>query len=53
MLLVTAASPTLFALIVDAAGWQAAEWSLIACAAASWVAMELMSRWYERGRVRH
>ena len=53
VLLVTAASPTLFALIVDAAGWQAAEWSLIACAAASWVAMELMSRWYERGRVRH
>jgi len=50
VLLVTAASPTVFALIVDAAGWKAAEWSLIACAAAAWFAMELMSRWYERGR---
>jgi predicted MFS family arabinose efflux permease len=53
VLIVTAASPTLFALIVDHAGWVVAEWSLIACAAASWIAMELMSRWYERRRTRH
>ena len=50
VLLVTAASPTLFALIVDHAGWEAAEWSLIVCAAGSWIAMELMSRWVERRR---
>jgi len=50
ILIVNAASPTLFALIVDHAGWQVAEWSLIVCAAASWIAMELMSRWYERRR---
>jgi len=53
VLLVTAASPTLFALIVDSSGWKAAEWSLIVCAAAAWIAMELMSRWYERSRSQH
>jgi len=53
ILIVNAASPTLFALIVDHVGWQFAEWSLIVCAAASWIAMELMSRWYERRRARH
>ncbi|MEJ2175686.1 MAG: hypothetical protein P8Y76_12465 [bacterium] len=52
VLIVTACSPTLFALTVDRAGWEAAEWSLIICAAASWIAMELMSRWYERRRAR-
>jgi predicted MFS family arabinose efflux permease len=51
VLLVGAASPTLFALIVDAAGWKAAEWSLIACALAAWIAMELMARWYVRSRM--
>jgi MFS family permease len=50
ILIVNAASPTLFALIVDHAGWKVAESALIACAAASWIAMELMSRWYERRR---
>jgi hypothetical protein len=53
ILIVNAASPTLFALIVDHAGWAAAEWALIVCAAASWIAMELMSRWYERRRASH
>lgn len=52
ILVVNAASPTLFALLVDHAGWTVAESALIACAAASWVAMELMSRWYERRRVK-
>jgi len=53
ILIVNAASPTLFALIVDHAGWVAAEWALVVCAAASWIAMELMSRWYEGRRARH
>ena len=48
ILIVNAASPTLFALIVDHWGWQAAQEVLVACAATSWLAMELMSRWYER-----
>ncbi len=50
ILIVNAASPTLFALIVDAWGWQAAQIVLIAAAAASWLAMEAMSRWVERRR---
>jgi hypothetical protein len=50
ILIVNAASPTLFALIVDAWGWRAAEGVLLAAAAASWLAMEAMSRWYERAR---
>ena len=48
ILIVNAASPTLFALIVDGWGWSAAEGVLLAAAAASWLAMEAMSRWYER-----
>jgi hypothetical protein len=50
ILIVNAASPTLFALIVDAWGWRAAEGVLLAAAAASCLAMEAMSRWYERRR---
>jgi len=50
VLLVNAASPTVFALISDRWGWSAAETVLLACAAAAWLAMELMSRWYERNR---
>lgn len=52
VLVVNAAAPTLFALIVDQWGWQAAEIVLLASAASSWLAMELMSRWYERNRRR-
>ena len=52
ILIVNAASPTLFALIVDHWGWQAAQEVLVAAAATSWLAMELMSRWYERSRKR-
>lgn len=48
ILIVNAASPTLFALIVDRWGWQVAQAVLVAAAATSWLAMELMSRWYER-----
>ena len=50
ILIVNAASPTLFSLIVEQWGWQTAEIVLLACAAASWLAMEMMSRWYERRR---
>jgi len=50
ILVVNAASPTLFALIVDHWGWRPAEMVLVAAAATSWIAMELMSRWYERSR---
>jgi hypothetical protein len=48
ILIVNAASPTLFALILDRWGWQVGQGVLVAAAATSWLAMELMSRWYER-----
>jgi hypothetical protein len=50
ILIVNAAAPTLFALIVDGWGWNTAEIVLLAAAASSWLAMEAMSRWYERRR---
>ena len=50
VLIVNAASPTLFALIVDRWGWPSAQAVLVAAAATSWLAIELMSRWYERNR---
>jgi MFS family permease len=50
ILVVNAVSPTLFAMVVDRWGWQVAEIALIAVAAASFLAMELMSGWYERRR---
>ncbi len=50
ILIVNAASPTIFALIVDGWGWNVAEVVLLGAAGASWLAMEAMSRWYERRR---
>jgi hypothetical protein len=50
ILIVNAAAPTLFALMVDGWGWRPAQGVLVGAAAASWLAMELMSRWYERRR---
>jgi hypothetical protein len=50
VLIVNAASPTLFALIVERWGWAAGEGVLVAACAASWAAIELMSRWYRRNR---
>jgi MFS family permease len=47
ILLVNAFSPTLFALMVDAFGWQASLYTLLGCAILTWLAIELMSRWYE------
>jgi predicted MFS family arabinose efflux permease len=50
ILIVNAVSPTLFALVVDRWGWTAAQVVLLSAAAASCLAMELMSRWYRRKR---
>jgi MFS family permease len=50
ILIVNAASPTLFALIVDHWGWPVGQVVLAVAAAASWIAIELMSRWYRRSR---
>jgi MFS family permease len=52
ILVVNAVSPSLFALVVDHWGWQVAQIALLACASASCLAMELMSRWYESHRGR-
>jgi hypothetical protein len=50
ILLVNAASPTLFAIVIDTWGWRSAQIVLLATSGASWLAIELMSRWYERRR---
>jgi MFS family permease len=49
VLVVNAASPTLFALIVDTWGWSVGEVALLGCSVASCLAMELMARWVNRG----
>jgi MFS family permease len=50
ILLVNAFSPTLFAVIVDHVGWQNSLYVLLACAILTCIAIELMSRWYERAQ---
>jgi MFS family permease len=50
VLVVNAAAPTVFAWIVDRWGWGPARVSLLVGCSAAWLAMELMSRWYERRR---
>jgi hypothetical protein len=50
ILVINAASPAVFAWIVDRWGWGPARVSLLVGSFAAWVAMELMSRWYERRR---
>jgi hypothetical protein len=50
VLVVNAASPTVFAWIVDRWGWGTGRVSLLVACSAAWLAMELMSRWYERRR---
>ena len=47
VLLVNAFAPAIFALVVDRVGWQIALYALLGCAIATWLAIELMSRWYE------
>ncbi len=48
ILLVNAFSPTVFALLIDRSGWSVSLIVLLACSAASWLAIEVMSRWYGR-----
>ena len=50
VLLVNAAAPTVFTWIVDRWGWGVGRVSLLVGCSAAWLAMELMSRWYERHR---
>ncbi|MBM3353612.1 MAG: MFS transporter [Betaproteobacteria bacterium] len=50
ILIVNAISPTLFALIVDRWGWGVGQAALVGTTLASCIAIEVMSRWYERGR---
>ena len=52
ILIVNAASPTVFALLIDQFGWPSAQWTLAAIALIACASMEMMSRWYERARVR-
>ncbi len=46
ILIVGAAAPTVFALMVDGLGWHTSQIVLLGCATLSWIAIELMSRWY-------
>ena len=48
VIVMNAAAPMLFAMVVDAGGWRVAQWLLLACALGSWIAIEVMTRWYER-----
>jgi hypothetical protein len=50
VLVVNAASPTVFAWSVDRWGWGTARVTLLVGCSAAWLAMEVMSRWYERQR---
>jgi hypothetical protein len=50
VLVISAASPTVFAWIVDRWGWGPSRATLLVSCSAAWLAMELMSRWYERQR---
>lgn len=50
ILIVHAISPTLFALIVDRWGWGVGQAALVAATLASCIAIEVMSRWYEKAR---
>ena len=52
VLLVNALSPAIFALLVDHFGWHSPLYVLFGCAIATWVAIEVMSRWYEAARAR-
>ena len=48
ILIVNAASPTLFALVIDRWGWHTAQVVLLVTSTASWLAIEVMSRWHDR-----
>jgi MFS family permease len=50
VLIVNAASPPLFALVVDRWGWGMGQVVLVAACTGSWLSIEVMSRWYRQGR---
>jgi hypothetical protein len=50
ILFVNAFSPAVFAFIVDQIGWHSAVYALLASSLLTWIAIELMSRWYEGAR---
>jgi hypothetical protein len=52
ILLVNAFSPAAFALLVVQFGWDVSLYALFACSVVTWVAIELMSRWYEGAQAR-
>ncbi len=52
ILIVNAFSPAVFALVVDRFGWQTSLCALLGCSMVTWVAIELMSRWYEGAQIR-
>jgi predicted MFS family arabinose efflux permease len=52
ILLVNAFSPAIFALLVDQFGWQTSLYVLFGCSMATWIAMEVMSRWYAGAQAR-
>jgi MFS family permease len=52
ILLVNAFSPAVFALMVDQFGWPVSIYALLACSIMTWIAIELMSRWYEGAQSR-
>jgi len=52
ILLVNAFSPAIFALLVDQFGWQTSLYVLFGCAIATWIAIEIMSRWYAGAQAR-
>jgi hypothetical protein len=44
--------PVAFALLVDWVGWRTSLCALFGCSLVTWMAMELMSRWYEGAQAR-
>ena len=52
ILIVNAFSPAVFALLVDQFGWQISLYALLGCSMVTWIAIELMSRWYEGAQAR-
>lgn len=52
VLLVNAFAPTGFALLTDTFGWARSLYVLMALAIVTWIAIELMSRWYEAVQAR-
>ena len=52
ILLVNAFSPAVFALLVDQFGWQISLYALLGCSLATWIAIEIMSRWHKGAQSR-